>query len=188
MSSRFYDLMEENPIIAGIKDDAGLEAVLNSDCKITFILYGNVLNIGEIVRKVKDSGKMAFINVDLLDGFSHKEIVIQYLKEHTKVDGILSSKAVMLKAAKAQRLLTIHRFFLIDSFSFHSLEKQIEISRPDCIEILPGCMPKVITWVMKKINIPLIAGGLVCEKDDVVAALKAGATCISSTNPDVWSM
>lgn len=188
MSDNFLGILQDNPIIAGIKDSTGLEAVLESDCKIVFILYGSILDIGEIVRKIKNSGKMAFINVDLLDGFSSKEIVVKYLKQHTQADGILSSKASMIKAAKAQGFFTIHRFFLIDSFSFHNLDKQIEISRPDCIEILPGCVPKVITWVMEKIDIPLIAGGLVCEKDDVVAALRAGASAISSTNMEVWSM
>ncbi|HWR45874.1 glycerol-3-phosphate responsive antiterminator [Sporomusa sp.] len=188
MSSNLQAILEDNPVIAGIKNDAGLEAVLTSDCKIVFILYGNILNIGDIVKKIKASGKISFINVDLLEGLSHKEIVVQYLKEHTKADGILSSKASMIRAARAQGFYTIHRFFLIDSFSFHNLDKQIDISQPDCIEILPGCMPKVISWVIEKFDLPVIAGGLVCEKDDVVAALKAGAVAISSTNTAVWSV
>ncbi|HWR39492.1 MAG TPA: glycerol-3-phosphate responsive antiterminator [Patescibacteria group bacterium] len=188
MGSRLYEMLEDNPIIAGIKDDAGLAQALLTDCRIVFVLYGNLLNIGEIVKQIKASGKMTFINVDLLEGFSHKEIVVQYLKEQTKTDGILSSKASMIKAARLQGLYTIHRFFLIDSFSFHNLDKQIDISQPDCIEILPGCMPKVISWVIEKFDIPLIAGGLVCEKEDVVAALKAGAIAISSTNAEIWNI
>ena len=187
MSSSLQNILEENPVIAGIKDDRGLEAVLVSDCRIVFILYGNILNIADIVRKIKASGKMPFINVDLLEGVSHKEIVVQYLKEHTKADGILSSKAAMIRAARTQGFYTVHRFFLIDSFSFHNMDRQIDISQPDCIEILPGCMPKVISWVIEKFAIPVIAGGLVCEKDDVVAALKAGAIAISSTNTTVWN-
>lgn len=188
MENDLYAILQDNPIIAGIKNDAGLKSVLVSECKIVFILYGNVLNIGSIVQKIKDHEKMAFIDVDLLDGFSSKEIVVKYLKQHTQADGIMSSKAAMIKAAKSEGFFTIHRFFLIDSFSFHSLDKQIEISQPDCIEILPGCAPKIITWVRNKIDLPIIAGGLVCEKEDVVAALKAGAIAISSTNTEVWSM
>ncbi|PKM52076.1 MAG: glycerol-3-phosphate responsive antiterminator [Firmicutes bacterium HGW-Firmicutes-7] len=188
MSNDLYEILENSPIIAGIKDDKGLNTVLTSDCEIVFILYGNVLNISDIVQKLKDHGKITFIDVDLIDGFSNKEIVIQYLKERTQADGILSAKASMIKAAKVHGFLTVHRFFLIDSFSFHNLDKQIQISQPDCIEILPGAMPKVISWVIEKVKLPVIAGGLVCEKDDVVAALKAGATAISSTNIEVWSL
>lgn len=46
-----YEQFEDSPIIAAVKDDAGLEACLKSDCRIVFILYGTICNIGEIVKK-----------------------------------------------------------------------------------------------------------------------------------------
>ncbi|MCP1223630.1 glycerol-3-phosphate responsive antiterminator [Sebaldella sp. S0638] len=187
MKNDLHELLGDNPVIAGVKDDKSLEVTLLSDCEIIFILYGNIVNIREIVEKVKDSGKMAFINVDLIEGFSNKEIVIQFLKKNTKVDGILSSKAPMVRAARLNGLYSIHRLFLIDSFSFNNVEKQIEMSQPDCIEVLPG-WPKVISWMVEKVNIPIIAAGLVCEKEDVLAALDAGAVAISTTNQEIWSM
>ena len=188
MRNRLLELIHENPSIAGIKDHDGLRQVMKSDCRIVFILYGNIMTIADIVEKLKEHGKMVFINVDLVEGFASKEVVLEFLKRHTQVDGILSSKAVMIKAAKAQGLFTIHRFFLIDSFSYRNLAKQVELSKPDCIEIMPGCMPKVISWVVESIQIPVIAGGLVCDQDDAAAALKAGARAVSSTNPVVWSL
>ncbi|MCG8570759.1 MAG: glycerol-3-phosphate responsive antiterminator [Spirochaetes bacterium] len=184
-----YELLKENPIIAGIKDNKGLEKVLKSRCKLVFILYGNVLNIADIVREIKEQGKLAFIDVDLIEGFSSKDVVIQYLKKQTSADGILSSKAFMIKAARANGFYAVHRFFLIDSFSYHNLEKQINISKPDCIEVLPGCiLPKVIKWVLEKIRIPLVLGGLICEIDELISALKSGATAISTTNSDLWEL
>ncbi len=187
MPGKLARIIENHPIIPAVKDDAGLKAVVDTDSKVVFILYGTILNISEIVAQVKESGKMAFINVDLLEGFANKEIVVQYIKKYTGADGILSSKASMLRAAKAQGFYTIHRLFIIDSFSFNSLSRQIEISQPDHLEILPG-WPKLIPWVMEKTDIPIISGGLICCKEDVVAALRAGATAICSTNPEVWSM
>lgn len=187
MRNKLFEILENQPIIPAIKDDEGLQAVLSSDSKIVFILYGTVVNITEITKKIYDSGKMAFINVDLLEGFANKEIVIQYIKKYAPAEGILSAKASMIKAAKSQGFFTIHRLFIIDSFSFNSVPKQIEISQPDYLEILPG-WPKLISWVMEKTDIPIISGGLICCKEDVVAALKAGATAICSTNPEVWSM
>ncbi len=59
---------------------------------------------------------------------------------------------------------------------------------PDCIEILPGCMPKVLGWVAQKIDLPIIAGGLVCDEDDALTALKAGAIAVATTNHDVWKL
>ena len=49
-------------------------------------------------------------------------------------------------------------------------------------------MPRVISWVVADIDVPLIAGGLVCDRDDVFAALKAGAAAIASSNREVWKM
>ncbi|NVG33417.1 glycerol-3-phosphate responsive antiterminator, partial [Escherichia coli] len=44
--------------------------------------------------------------------------------------------------------------------SFHNIDKQVAQSNPDCIEILPGCMPKVLGWVTEKIRQPLIANNV----------------------------
>jgi glycerol uptake operon antiterminator len=46
----------------------------------------------------------------------------------------------------------------------------------------------VIGWLRQDTDLPIIAGGLVCDKDDVVAALGAGAVAIASSDVGVWSM
>ena len=60
--------------------------------------------------------------------------------------------------------------------------------RPDFIEILPGVMPKIIARICRETQIPVIAGGLISDKEDILAALSAGARAISTTNPAVWEM
>ena len=47
-------------------------------------------------------------------------------------------------------------------------------------------MPKVIAKVCQSTSTPIIAGGLVSEKEDILALLDAGATSISSTNEKIW--
>ena len=49
-------------------------------------------------------------------------------------------------------------------------------------------MPKIIKKICKMGNIPVIAGGLVMDKEDVMGALSAGAISVSTTNQDVWLM
>lgn len=175
-------------MIASIKDEDGLRAVLGAPSPVVFVLFGSIMTIHSIVVTLKKAGKTVFVDVDLLDGFSAKAITVDFLKTHTEADGIMSSKAIMIKAAKTLGLLTIHRLFLIDSFSYNNVAKQISLSEPDAIMILPGCMPRVISWVRADTDLPLIAGGLVCDKEDVVGALGAGAVAIASSNRGVWLM
>lgn len=188
MDRSLLDLLEGSPVVASVKDEEGLEAVLKSDCEVVFLLYGSVLDISATVQRLKDAGRTVLVNVDLLEGFAGREIVVSFIRQHTAADGVLSSKAFMVRAAREQGLFAVHRFFLVDSFSYHNLAKQVAISKADCVEILPGCMPRVIGWVVGDVGVPLIAGGLVCDREDVFAALQAGATAIASSNHEVWRM
>lgn len=165
-----------------------LEAVLETECPTVFVLFGSVLNLADLVHRLKSAGRNVFVDVDLIDGFSSRPVVIDYLREHTKADGILSSKAPMVRHARKVGLYAIHRLFLVDSFSYNNVAKQVDSSNADAIEMLPGCMPRVVSWVIEETNLPLIAGGLVCDKEDVVNALGAGAIAIASSNHAVWRM
>ncbi|MBV4412713.1 glycerol-3-phosphate responsive antiterminator [Enterobacteriaceae bacterium YMB-R22] len=180
--------LKQNPVIAAVKDNASLQLAIDSKCLFISVLYGNICTISAIVQKIKKAGKYAFVHVDLLEGTSNKEVVIQFLKLVTQADGIISTKAPMLKAARAEGFFCIHRMFIVDSISFHNIDKQASLSNPDCIEILPGCMPKVLSWVTAKIRQPLIAGGLVCDEEEARNAINAGVTALSTTNTEVWKL
>ena len=53
---------------------------------------------------------------------------------------------------------------------------------------MPGAMPKVIRKIKSISRIPLIAGGLIADKEDVMGALSAGASAVSTSRQDVWGM
>ena len=106
----------------------------------------------------------------------------------TQADGIISTKANIISAAKEIGLITVQRFFLIDSLSLKNVIKYIESGHADTYEVLPGGMNKIITKLARLSNVPLIAGGLISDKEDVIAALAAGATAISSTDQGIWKL
>lgn len=83
-------------------------------------------------------------------------------------------------------MLTVLRVFLIDSMAYENLKTQVTAAKPDVVEVLPGMMPKVIGNICKALPVPVIAGGMIREKEDVMALLKAGVTSVSSTNPEIW--
>jgi len=186
MKQSFYDALTDCPVIAAIKDDEGLEKCLESEIKIVFILYGDILKIPEIVERIKEKGKLAVVHLDLLTGLAGKEVAVDFIKKTTRADGIISTKMPLIKRAKELDLVTVFRFFVIDSMAFDNIKKQYEMVSPDMVEILPGIMPKIISRVSRMIPSPLIAGGLIAEKTDVIAAIEAGAISISSTNQKMW--
>ncbi|WP_233265512.1 glycerol-3-phosphate responsive antiterminator [Leifsonia sp. AG29] len=186
--SRIDELLGLHPVIASVKDAAGLRAAASAPCPVVFVLFGTVMTIPGIVAALKKAGKTVFVDVDLLDGFASKPVVVDFLKAHTAADGVLSTKTTMVQAARKNGLLAVHRIFLVDSLSYNNLPKQVKVSEPDAVMILPGCMPRVTAWVREETALPLIAGGLVCDKEDVIAALGAGANVIASSNQAVWFM
>lgn len=183
---------EDYPVIAAVKDEDGLKKCLESgaEIQIVFVLYGDLCNIGAIVDRLKDGGKTVIIHLDLISGLGNREIVVDYIKNTTKADGIISTKSTLIKRAKELDFFAVMRFFMLDSMVYENVRKQIENVKPDMIEIIPGAMPKVISRLCEFIEgkVPVIAGGMIMDKEDTMKALDAGATAISTTRQNVWFM
>lgn len=181
-------LLGESPIIAAVKNEKGLEKSLESECRAVFILFGDLVGIRQITDRVKSAGKLAFVHIDLIDGLSARDVSVDFIARSTGADGIITTKAGLARRAKALGLLAVQRFFVIDSISLSNIEKQMPLPAADLIEILPGVMPKIIRRLAQSTKKPIIAGGLIMSKEDIIAALDAGALAISSTDRDVWFM
>ena len=73
-SRHLLELLADNPVIAAVKDDQGLESALAGSVDVIFLLYGNILNLSELVDRVRAAGKAAFVHLDLADGLTNREI------------------------------------------------------------------------------------------------------------------
>lgn len=185
---QILELIEENPVIMAIKDNKDLNRCLNEDIKIVFVLYGNINNISYIVKILKEHDKFVIVHTDLIEGLKSGILTNEFIKNNTKADGIITTKIQNAINAKRMGLFSVLRFFILDSMSFVSMKQQLSNVDCDLIEILPGIMPKIIEEVNKRTTIPIVAGGLIKDKEDVINALNANAFAISTSNYDVWSM
>ena len=185
---KFRVILEDCPVIAAVKDETGLKECLYSESQIIFLLFGDICSVGRYVEIAKSAGKMVFVHMDLINGLGNKEVAVDFIREHTGVDGVISTKPQLVKRAKELGLFGILRIFVIDSMAFGNIEKQCASLVPDAVEILPGLMPKIIKKLCSTVNVPIIAGGLISDKEDVMNALTAGAVAISVTNQRVWFM
>ena len=187
MDSILFDAVQTNPIIAAIKSDEGLSLCLKNDSRVVFILYGDICTIPQIVEKIKNSGKIAMVHADLINGLAAKEIAVDYLRFCTKADGIISTRINIIRRAKELGLYTVLRGFAIDSMAISDLTGLRDV-RPDFLEVLPGVIPSVIRMLRAGTGLPVLAGGLIVNKQNIMDALEAGAMAISSTNEEVWKM
>lgn len=99
------------------------------------------------------------VHMDLISGLSPKEIAVEFIKEQTEADGIISTKPSLIKKAKEMSMYTVLRVFLLDSMAFENIRQQQHMIKPDFIEVLPGVMPKIIAQISHSVKVPIIAGG-----------------------------
>lgn len=182
----FIEILKDNPVIAAVRNIDELEDVLKSEVEIVFILYGNIINIRGICKSIKECGKLAFVNVDMVQGLRGDKFGIEFIKYEVNPDGIISTNGHVLKVASAMGIFTVQRLFIIDSVSIETGLSIAKITKPNALEILPGVAFKAIEIINKRVNLPLITGGLINNQKDAVQALAAGAIGISTSSKALW--
>ena len=188
MNKRIIEAFRNNPIIPSVKNENDLDEALKTDNEIIFIITSNLINISDLVARIKDSEKLAFVHIDLVDGLGTSTYALDYLLNLTQADGIITTKTGLIRAAKARDVFVIKRFFIFDSISINSGIKAIKEHAPDAVEILPGLMPRVIEKFSNITSIPVIVGGLIESREDIMTALKSGACSVSSNRHNTWIM
>lgn len=181
---RLLSILQDAPVIAAVKNDEGLEQALLSDCEVIFFLYGTICTIPALIDRVKQADRLALVHVDLIDGLSTKDVAVDFIHEATRADGIISTRPNLIRHGRERGLITIQRFFLLDSLAFENVLRQS--SGADAVDILPGAMPKTIRRLSAQLHLPIIASGLIADKEDIVSALGAGAIAVSTTSAPLW--
>ena len=184
------NILENTPVIPAIKNEQGLRKVIETDNKIVFILNTDIIGIRNIIETLKKHHKIPFIHVDMITRFASHPIVIDYLVSQYKNEcGIITTKSSMIKKAMESDVRVIQRLFVLDSLSIETNIQQIKKMHPDAVEIMPGIIPRVIKRIKSEIpDIPIIAGGLVESKEDVMEVLKNGGIAVSTSKESIWDI
>jgi glycerol uptake operon antiterminator len=179
------ELLEGAPVIAAVKNREGAAAAAKSQAAVAFVLGGSILTMGDILAELASGGKTAFLHMDLLEGIGRDEAGLAYAADRWKPAGVITTRTPLVKAAREHGLIAIQRVFLLDSGSIRSGIQLIDQCRPDFVEVMPGVIPKAIGQ-FRTAGRPVIAGGMVTERGEVIEALKAGAIAVSTSSRDLW--
>ncbi len=184
----FFDSLLENPIIAAVTQLDHLNSAIQSPCENIFLLTGNIFNLKEIAHRVQSKYKGIYICVDYIDGFSKDTWGLEYIVTKIKPNGIITSKKNLIKLAKDFGSFTIYRQQVFDSTSLNETIKTVKTTRPHVVEILPGIIPRVIKQVYEETKIPVVASGLIMDRDDVLRSIESGAIGIASSREHIWNI
>ena len=175
------------PIAAAIRTEKDFSTALRSNVDMVFLLHSNIMTVNQCVKEIHSAGKKAFIHVDFAEGIGKDRFGLEFLAKQG-VDGVLTTRTNIVKSARDFNLITVQRFFIVDSHSVGTSIESIKISKPDIIELMPGIVTKKIKEFSEKADMPIIAGGIVETVEEVRAALAAGATVVSTGEADLWNI
>ena len=172
-------------VIAAVRTEEEFCAALDSSATHIFLLCSNIMTIKRQLDRAHNLGKKLFIHIDMSDGIGRDNAGVAYLAS-LGVDGIISTRTGIIRAAREYAVPTVQRIFSIDSQATQTSANAAGNFHPTYIEIMPGVIPKVISRFCKSTDIPIIAGGLVETAEEVSAALAAGAVAVSTGNKNLW--
>ncbi|MBQ7703533.1 MAG: glycerol-3-phosphate responsive antiterminator [Firmicutes bacterium] len=179
----FFDLKK---VVASVRTDDEFREALRSDVEVIFLQNTSITNADEQIRLAHECGKKVFIHTDFMEGIGKDKAGLGYIRQ-LGCDGILSTKTGMIRNGKEAGLMTVQRFFIVDTHSVDTAIDSIRIGKPDFVEIMPGVIEKTIVRFASEVETPIISGGLINRTEEVDSALNAGAVAVSTGQSALWN-
>lgn len=182
-----FFMSEISGVVPAVRNLKDFERALQTKSEWIVLLEIRLGQLKSVVEHAKRVNKKVLLHIDLVHGLKADEYGVEFLVNEVKVDGIVSTRGSVMELAKKRRVLAIQRMFLLDSLSLKTEVRLGQRYLPNYIEVLPGKLPDEIKEISEQTNVPIIAGGLINNQEDVDNALKAGAVAVSTSEKELWS-
>ncbi len=173
------------PIIAAVRCNEELELALESSVETVFLLKSDIMDLESVISKSHEAGKKIFVHMDFADGVGKDSSGCVFLK-NAGADGIISTRTGIIKTARDKGIETVQRVFIVDSHSIETAVDTMQKNIPSMIELMPGIATKAVSHFSMRVNIPIIAGGLIETEEEVELAIRAGASAVSTGKSWLW--
>lgn len=121
------EALERTPVIAAT-DSAGWQRALMSETEVLFHLNADIMTVAEDIKRAKAKNKYIFVHIDLAEGIGKDRAGIKWLSA-LGADGIISTRAQLIRSAKEFGLTAVQRFFVLDTKGMKSISEMIEIKK-----------------------------------------------------------
>lgn len=187
----FVAIVRDFPIIGALRA-TNVRDLAREDlrlCAVYFLLEGDVLEARRILG-LADAGASFFLHMDLFGGIAPDESGFLLLRElFPRVCGIISTRARTLVLAQRMGFATIFRLFCIDSESLRTGLKVVQEVKPTAVEVLPGIIfPRIRSCIPLDGFPPVICGGFIRKRKEVLDILKSGALAVSTSAKELWKI
>jgi glycerol uptake operon antiterminator len=183
----FIERVRADPCCAAITAEEDLDAALSSKAPVIFVLRGNGLMLGPVVRRIHAVDKLVAVHVDLVAGLRADRASVDWLAG-AGVDAVISSHGQLMTAIRHQGMTAIHRLLLVRRSSIDTGVAAIGRSGPNIVEVLPGVILPSVIGLMPRFTVPLLAGGFVRTAEEVQAVLAAGALGVTTSTQSLWGI
>lgn len=185
----FVTALRGNPVIAAYRSVESARLRELDRIRVVFILGGTIFDLPGIVEEARGTGKLLLVDIDLLKGIGKDGPGVRFLAKESHVDGVITTRSNLIKSIQKEGLIAVQRLFVLDSESLAGGLGVIEKSAPDAVEVLPGLiLPKIMQRIRTATSVPVIAGGLITEEDEVRRILDSGALGVSTTSHHLFGM
>jgi glycerol uptake operon antiterminator len=183
----YIETISDNPVIAAVQNKKALEHALALHMPTVFLLGADIFSAKASVDMAHKAGCNVFLHMDLIDGLASTAKALDYVSKRVSPCGIISTKSALIKYARESGVFCIQRFFMVDSASYQSALQTVGKTRPSMVELMPGIIPDVIRRFTDATAVPVIAGGLITERREVIDVLAAGALGVSTGRESLWT-
>lgn len=185
----FLEAFRRYPVIPSLRRQEALRTALASPAQVVLISSGDIFDICDHCRLVRDSGKMVLVHIDLIGGLGRDQAAVRFLKEKARIQGVVSPAGQVIAAARKEGLIAIHRLFALDAPSLETGLRVLSQSHADFIEVLPAiALTQVADVLRRHFAQPFIAAGLIRTVRDVRAAFRAGAVAVDTSAEHLWNI
>ncbi|MBN9388890.1 MAG: glycerol-3-phosphate responsive antiterminator [Chloroflexi bacterium] len=184
--SKLPPALFERRIIPAMRSPGDLDRVLALDLPAAIMLKGDIFDIERVLNRAQ--GKPAILlHIDLMEGIGRDKAGLAYLKQHFGIGGIVSTRSNLIKEARSLGLISILRFFVLDSAAYSTGVHLLNSLQPDAVEMLPGvAVPYIKDLLTQDVKLPVIASGLIRTDQAIREVLAAGADAVSTSRPELW--
>jgi glycerol uptake operon antiterminator len=172
-------MTEIRGIVPAVNDFTQLRRFMDSEYPLCVIMNRHIASLEKIARELQEGSKRALVHCDLIHGLSPDEYGAEYLCGRFRPAGVISIRPGVIAACKRLGVTAIQRAFLIDSSALAKSLAAIEKAKPDYVELLPALCTPLFPMLKEKIDLPLIAGGLIQSKDMALEILQSGVQAVT---------